>query len=104
MSSPESDVYALDAPANVFIGTVHGGPGRRRVLWTLTAAGAQRVCGDHRTRGQDSALFWNYLSGEGPRGGTWDYVADDGRYAAVLAELGVAVLGSAAAPYQPPAP
>ncbi|TGB01816.1 DUF3560 domain-containing protein [Streptomyces palmae] len=56
---------------------------RARVLWWLPRRDAAAVCSDERTHGTRWGLHWTADPGE--RGTDWDFVADDGRFAEVLA-------------------
>jgi hypothetical protein len=72
-----------------------------RVLWIVPEADARRVCEDERTTDPDHirwGLHWTARLLPGEQGVYWDFVPDDGRFAAVLAELGVTVLACATSP------
>ncbi|MGW9047305.1 DUF6197 family protein [Streptomyces lydicus] len=76
-----------DGPAVVFIASQNTAPTLMRVLWRVTRAEAQAICSDDRTRGERSSLHWTERPGT--EGEDWDFVTDDGRYAPLLAELGI---------------
>jgi len=57
-----------------------------RVLWRTTREIARHICSDERTRGSSHFLGWTYARGQAAR-----FVRDDGRYDAVLADLGLCV-------------
>jgi hypothetical protein len=78
----------------VFIMSRNTTPRLLRVLWLMSEADARRVCGDPRTAGRNFALHWTAAYGK--QGEDWHYAPDNGRYDALLAELGVTVTGSGA--------
>jgi len=91
-----SEGYDLAAPAWVFIASAHTSPARKRVLWKTTIGEAMAICSDDRTASSHSMLVWTAQFSPDDQGKTWQYVADDGRYAGLLAELGVTVAESKA--------
>jgi len=78
----------------------HGGPVMQRALWRVSVADARKICTDPRTSLRNSALhyFLDTSLPEATRGEAWDFTADNGRWAPLLAELGVTVLESRAQP------
>ena len=75
----------------VFIASKHTTPALLRVLWFMPEADARAVCTDPRTAGDSYGLHWTTSYGE--QGQAWEYVPDDGRFAALLLQLGVTVTG-----------
>jgi hypothetical protein len=75
----------------VFIASKHTNPALLRVLWFMPEADARAVCADPRTAGDRYGLHWTASYGE--QGQAWEYVPDDGRFAALLLQLGVTVTG-----------
>lgn len=73
----------------VFIASAHTTRPKRRVLWLMSEDDARKVCSDPRTSGRNSMLCWTAHYGK--QGKDWNYTPDDGRYNALLAELGVTV-------------
>ncbi|MGW3563600.1 DUF3560 domain-containing protein [Streptomyces sp. NPDC000941] len=77
----------VDGPALVFITSQGGGPSANRALWRVTRAEAMAICSDERTRGKRFGLHWTERPGT--EGVDWRWAKDDGRFAPVLAELGI---------------
>jgi hypothetical protein len=75
----------------VFIVSPHARYTRRRVLWLMSEADACKVCSDPRTSGKNFMLCWTAHYGK--QGEDWNYTPDDGRFDALLAELGVTMTG-----------
>jgi len=102
---------AAEPTALVVMISAHGGPAKMRALWRVSVADARKICSDPRTALRNSAL--HYLLSAAPegeyrgpgetlpdehRGDTWEFVADNGRWDSLLAELEVTVLESRAQP------
>ncbi|MGW7639542.1 DUF3560 domain-containing protein, partial [Streptomyces decoyicus] len=77
----------LDGPALVFIASKETAPALKRGLYRTTRAEAMALCRDERTHGTAWGLHWSERPGV--QGEDFDFVADDGRFTAVLAELGI---------------
>ncbi len=77
----------------VFIASKHTNTPYRRVLWRMSRVDAMRVCSDLRTKGPNYMLCVDGGNIDDPNLNR--YVPDNGRHAAVLAELGVTVLRAA---------
>jgi hypothetical protein len=75
----------------VFIASPHARHTRRRVLWLMSEEDARKVCSDPRTAGKSFMLCWT--ADYGKQGKDWNYTPDDGRFDALLAELGVTMTG-----------
>jgi hypothetical protein len=78
----------------VFIASRHTQPTQLRVLWLMSEEDARRVCSDPRTAGKNFALHWTAEYGK--QGRDWHYTPDNGRFDALLAELGVTMTGRSA--------
>ena len=76
----------------VFIASQHTHPTRLRVLWLMSEEDARKVCSDPRTVGKNFQLHWT--ADPGKQGRDWHYTPDNGRFDALLAELGVTKTGS----------
>uniref|UniRef100_A0AAU2JM94 DUF6197 family protein n=1 Tax=Streptomyces sp. NBC_00049 TaxID=2903617 RepID=A0AAU2JM94_9ACTN len=80
-------------PVAVFIASARSNPVRRRVLWGMTRADAMRLCSDGRTSSDRYMLCWTAPKHLGVLGDDWEWTRDRGTTDAVIAELGVSVLG-----------
>jgi hypothetical protein len=79
----------------VFMVSRHTNTPYRRVLWRMTRADAKKVCSDDRTGGARHMLCWTAVDIDDA---TINHcVPDNGRYDALLRELGVTVLRRRAA-------
>ncbi|MFD4243294.1 DNA cytosine methyltransferase [Streptomyces sp. NPDC058525] len=86
------DPYELE-PVSVFIASARSTPTRRRVLWAMNRADAMRLCSDERTASGNHMLCWTAPKHLGTLGEDWEWTKDRGTTDAVIAELGVTVLG-----------
>lgn len=77
----------LDGPALVFIVSQNSTPARMRGLYRVTRQEAQRLCSHPATSGKSYMLCWTERPGA--IGEDFEFVTDDGRFAGVLAELGI---------------
>ncbi|NUH42922.1 DUF3560 domain-containing protein [Streptomyces samsunensis] len=77
----------LDGPALVFIVSQNTTPARTRGLYRVTREEAQRLCSHPATSGKSYMLCWTERPGV--LGEDFEFVTDDGRFADVLAELGI---------------
>jgi hypothetical protein len=65
-------------------------PATARVLYRLSVEDAKALCSDPRTSFRNSALHYSCCLGR--EGRDWKFVPDNGKFAGVLAELGITVL------------
>ena len=86
-AAPAAGASRLDGMVLVLIASKNSPRRRRRALWAMTRREAQAVCGDPRTSGRSYMLTWT--DRPGTEGADWEWVADNGSHAPVLAELGI---------------
>lgn len=86
-AAPAVGASWLDGLALVLIASKNSPRRRKRALWAMTRREAQAVCGDPRTSGRSYMLTWTCQPGT--EGADWEWVADNGSHAPVLAELGI---------------
>lgn len=72
----------------VFIASRNTSTAQRRVLWRMSREDARRLCSDARTSNDRHMLCWT--ADDDPRYNR--LVEDNGRYAQVLADLGIELL------------
>lgn len=92
MSTPPESYYDLDAPADLYLVSMAGTTGSRRVLWRMSTRGAMTVCQHPDTAGQNWMICWTQqmlIDLEAKR-----FAVDDGRFSKLFSELGVTVLYS----------
>ncbi|NDZ77021.1 DUF3560 domain-containing protein [Streptomyces sp. SID10853] len=86
-AAPAVGASWLDGMALVLIASKNSPRRRKRALWAMTRREAQAVCGDPRTSGRSYMLTWT--DRPGTEGADWEWVADNGSHAPLLAELGI---------------
>ncbi|GAA0406068.1 hypothetical protein [Streptomyces luteireticuli] len=83
----EHQAEDASTPVVVFIVSKNTRPTKLRVLWSMTRAEAMRFCTDDRAAGRNFGLHWT--ADPGTEGEDWEFVKDNGRYDALLAEIGI---------------